>query len=476
MNRFSALLALAALAFTASRVSADIRLPGIFSEHAVLQRSRATTIWGWADPGEKVRASLGETLGEATADAEGKWRVSLDLSRAGREPSALRIEGKNAVTIPDVIVGEVWLTSGQSNMQLPLSATTGGLEEAKRSENPRLRWFAMETRGRAANPEEDAKGRWVVAGPGTSADCSAIAYYFGKILERDLDTSVGMILTAVGGSAIQTWMSPGAIEDHEDIKAALAKPAKKKLPPVLAPSLNFNRLIHPLAALSFQGVLWYQGEAHFSQGAFYASAFPALIRDWRRHFGKPELPFYFCQLPNLDKKTADANNAGWVAEVREAQDEGLAEPHTGEAVLIDVGAEDLHPPDKEVVARRLALLAEADVYGRRVECRGPRFQKIRRDGSKIIVEFADCPGGLTTKPLPEGAAALDPKSEVQGFALSNANGQWHWAQAKIRGNTTEVWSPEITEPAGVRYAWANNPTCNLYNKAGLPAAPFRSPR
>lgn len=448
---------------------AEVRLPAIFSEHAVLQRSGATAVWGWAEPGEKVVVTFGAATAKTAAGKDGRWRVSLDLSAAGTEATDLVVEGTNRVAAGDVVVGEVWLASGQSNMQLPLNATENGVAEAARSANAGLRWFAAETRDRFLKPQEDVAGRWFVAGPETSGNCSAVAYYFGREIGRELKQPVGLILTAVGGTTIQAWLSEQALAGDEVLRPASKAKKPKKMPPLATPSYYFNQLIHPFAALSLRGVLWYQGEAHFSQGAFYSRAFPALIRDWRRHFGKADLPFYFCQLPNVDKKTTDANDGGWVAEVREAQDAGLKEPNTGEAVLIDVGGEDLHPPNKEVVGSRLAALAKAGTYGMKVAAESPRFQSAKRDGGRMVVTFGHCRGGLVARALP-GV----PEGEVRGFAICGADGNWVWADAEILGETVAVSSPEVPEPVAVRYAWSNNPTCNLFNHAGLPVAPFRT--
>ena len=459
-------------AASAALARAEVSLPPIFSDHAVLQRSARTEVWGKAAPGEKVKVGFGPITAETAAGADGRWRVTLDLAAAGKEPQDLTVRGANALKIHDVLAGEGWLTSGQSNMQLPLNATDHWEREAAVSANPRLRWFQAESAKVFQPPQDEVAGHWVVAGPETSTTCSALAYYFGKTLVKDLDRPVGLILTAVGGTTIQSWMSEPAWD--ELTKSSPVPPKPKRPRPISTPGFYFNQLIHPLAGLTFQGVLWYQGEAHFSQGPFYSQAFPALIRDWRKTFGRADQSFYFCQLPNLDKKTPDPNAAGWVAEVREAQDTGLAEPHTGEVVLIDVGGEDLHPTNKEVVGQRLAALVERDSYGVKQVAEGPRFEKAVPQGNEMIVTFTHCDGGLEAHPFPEGTVLNTPGSEVQGFALSGTDGSWHWAKAMIKGHTVVLSSPDVPNPIAVRYAWANNPTCNLYNKAGWPAAPFRS--
>lgn len=459
--------------------SADVRLPAILSAHAVLQRSPQTVIWGWAEPGEKVAVSLDESPAHTVAGPDGRWKTVLDLTSTRQGPLELVVEGKNRLTVPDVLIGDVWLASGQSNMQFTLNATTGGVQEIARSANPLLRWFAGEHKPGYLESQEEVAGRWVIAAPGISGDCSGVAYYFGKKIQADLKVPVGLVLTAVGGTTIQSWMSKEVLEGDKELNPALNSAGKgtkprKNPPPQQIASFFFNQLIHPLARMRLRGVIWYHGESHFSQGPFYRRAFPALIRDWRRALGDADLPFYFCQLSNVDRKTPNPAMAGWVAEVREAQDAALQEPHTGEAVLIDAGGIDFHPLNKEIVGHRLAVLAEAGTYGLPVEAESPRFEAMTVEAGQIRLQFRGMAGGLVARALPKGESPNEPESEVQGFAICGSDRKWVWARAAIEGEAVKVWSPKILAPIAVRYAWANNPTCNLYNKAGFPAAPFRT--
>jgi len=473
--------------FSAVEGRGEVRLPAIFSPHAVLQRSAATVVWGWAAPGEEVRVTLGKVSATVTANAAGKWKVSLDLAQVEEGPWALTVTGRqpNGVSVlgmEDVLVGEVWMSSGQSNMQFTLNATTGGAAEMARAENPNLRWFLpAKTKPGYLPPQEALEGRWVVSSPETAGDCSGVAYYFGKKLQADLDAPVGLVLTAVGGTTIQAWMSDEALSSEPELqrvrdeaRAKLANGKKRKPRPEMAPSFFYNQLIYPLAGLTLRGVIWYQGEAHFNEGEFYRRAFPALIRDWRRMWQQPELPFYYCQLPNLDVKTPDPAMEGWVAGLREAQDSGLQEPQTGEAILIDAGGVDLHPPQKEIVGERLARLAEAGTYGRAVAAQSPRFASMDVVGGRLRIRFKSGAGGLAVRDLAKGTTPNVPESVVQGFAICGEDQRWHWARAEIDGDSVIVWSPEVTRPTAVRYAWGNNPTCNLYDQDELPAAPFRA--
>jgi sialate O-acetylesterase len=450
-------------------------LPAIFSDHAVLQKSGATAVWGWSDPGEKVMVAFGSESVDTTADAQGHWKATLDLTAASTDPQTLQVAGKNKLTVTDVVAGDVWLSSGQSNMQFTLNATTGGWDEIARSADPSLRWFMAKYQSTFLGPQDDVPGQWFVAGPGTSGDCSGVAYYFAKKLRADLHRPMGLVLTAVGGTTIQSWMSSDSL-NAPDVKNALdlAFPPKPNRKPQLTPSFFYNQLIAPLGNLSLHGVIWYQGEAHFNQGDYYRVAFPALIRDWRSLWHQSQLPFYYCQLPNMDKKTADANDVGWIAGLRKAQDAGLKEPQTGEAILIDVGGVEFHPPGKQVVGERLAQLAEAGTHGLPVAAQSPRYDSVTLNHDQVDVRFTNCPGGLVAADLPKDEALASPGSAVEGFALCGADGKWAWAQATIKGDTVEVSSPAVPQPIAVRYAWSNNPTCNLQNRNGLPAAPFQA--
>ena len=432
-------------------VRADVRLPAILTEHAVLQKSPATTVWGWSDPGEKITITLGNATTSAVGDAQGRWKTTLDLASTGPGPFVLKVQAKNQILESDVMVGDVWFSSGQSNMQFTLNATTDGAVEIAHSANSSLRWFMAKGQDGLVGPMEDVKGQWIVASPGSSGDCSGVAYYFGKKIQGDLRIPVGLVLTAVGGTTIQSWMSQEALA-IPTVKDALEKafPKKKRMQPQLVPSFFYNQLIRPLGNLSLRGVIWYQGEAHFNQGDFYRVAFPAMIEDWRALWHRPSLPFYYCQLPNIGDKTQDAGMEGWIAGLREGQDSGLAEPKTGEAILIDVGGVEFHPPAKKIVGERLALLAEAGTYGLPVQAQSPRFDSMSVQGDHLEVQFKDCPGGLVAGDLPKDVASPAPVHDVQGFAVCGTDGKWVWAQASIDGDKVEISSPAVQHPVAVR--------------------------
>lgn len=467
----------------ATAAHADVRLPAILSDHAILQKSPATQVWGTADPNEPITVQFTTAKATTTADAQGHWKTTLNLSAVDATPHDLTIQGKTAtITLHDILVGEVWLSSGQSNMQFTLNATTGGWDEIAKSANNNLRWFFAQPQQKFLEPQDDIAGHWIIASPETSGDCSGVAYYFAKEIQSATKSPVGLILTAVGGTTIQSWMSAQSLDTDPELSTmknhdlalvhslspdpavqVMKKKKKRTGPdPALISTWFYNQLIHPLAPCTIAGVIWYQGEAHFNQGDFYRKAFPLFIRDWRQTFAQ-EIPFYYCQLPNVDKKTPDPNNEGWVAGLRAAQDSGLTEPKTGEAILIDTGEEDLHPPNKEIVGHRLALLAEAGTYGMPVQAQSPRFDTMKIEGEKLIVHFKGATDGLQTNP--ENCPA-------QGFAIAGEDKKYHWATAQIEGEKVTLTSTKVPHPTQVRYAYSNNPTTNLVNKAGFPAAPF----
>lgn len=484
--------------------AAEVRMPAILSDHLVLKRGADTPVWGKAAPDEAIVVTLGEATARTVTGADGRWRVTLDLTGSPAGPLVLTVEGKNRIAINDVLIGEVWLASGQSNMAFRLKAATDAEKEIAGSANFQLRQFEV-ARAEEANPAEDCKGVWVVAGPETVGAFSAVAYFFAKRLQGELQIPVGIINASVGGTPCEAWTSPEAIQADPHLKAAreralaaLAAPplqdeqkgeAKRRKIPRRAqtePGCLFNGMISPLLPCALSGVIWYQGEANAKRAWQYRSAIPRMIQDWRNQWQRPDLPFYFCQLPNHYPKRAEPTNSLW-AELREAQSLALRLPHTGQAVLIDLGeAGDLHPPGKQGPGNRLAAIALANVYGRKITFSGPVYQAMKIEAGKIRLAFAHADDGLVAQPLPNtynvktkaGQTAPlvrnSPDSELEGFAICGSDHQWVWAEAKIDGESVLVWSDKISDPVAVRYAWADNPTCNLANGAGLPAAPFRT--
>ena len=651
---------------------AEVSLPSILSDHMILQRSAATAVWGKAAAGEKIKVTLGDLHAETAAGSDGRWKVNLNLSSAKEGPFDMLVEGTNRITVADVLVGEVWLCSGQSNMAYSLERSTGAAADIASSANPRLRQFRVDTRG-ANEPLENCKGHWVLSDPKTSAQFSAVGYYFAQNLQKTLNTPVGIVLSAWAGTVATAWISEDTLNadpelksildrglqqerDYPGLKAAyppamagwqslyersdrpsdadayaavqvpdqdwktvelpaklkdlglpdagavwfrkhvtlpaaphaavtidiggphdfdavywngqkigemtvenagglvdskrypipadqckagdnvlalrvftptqksgfswqpfvdlgttrsliatgwlaktefalpdLTSQARKDLPQIpSAPDSRsvgarlYNGMIAPLVPVSLAGVVWYQGEQDTGRPTpLYRKMLSGLITDWRAKWGS-KLPFLICQLPNYGAKTNAAGQSRW-ADIREAQLETVSTlPATAQTVLIDLGDENVHPPAKQPVGERLALTALGAFYKMTADYSGPVFSSLKVDGDKLVLTFTHADRGLVAKPLPARyqptalAPAIkdlilpSPNSQLQGFAVCGPDKKWIWAEARIAGSTVIVSSPSVPQPVAVRYAWADNPTCNLYGATGLPASPFEA--
>ncbi|MCC6416571.1 MAG: sialate O-acetylesterase [Opitutaceae bacterium] len=492
-------LALRVLLFSAM---AHPTLAPIFTDHAVLQRDQPVPVWGRAAPGEKITVTFrAQTIG-ATADADGRWIVYLAPMSAAIEPAELVVAGESTVTIRDVLVGEVWLVSGQSNMEWPLSSTPDAAKTIAAINQPFIRQLLITHTVADAPADTVASSGWQAATPASASAFSAVAWYFAAELQRKLGVPVGIINSSWGGTAIEAWIDARTLRAatawsgiEQRWRAGLAEfaersthhPAemlawqraedqaratktKNPLPwprvPIgpgtpYMPAGLFNAMIAPLQPYGLRGVLWYQGESDCGRPGEYAELFPAMIRAWRAQWGR-ELPFYFVQLPNYISP-GDASGHEW-AWLREAQTAALKLPATGMAVTIDCGdPDDIHPQNKPLVGRRLARLAESKLYGIASDWSGPRFASATREGSALRVRFTQVDTGLI-------AAGKPPQS----FLLAGADRVFHPATAAIERDTVLVTAPQVPEPVAVRYAWSNAPVANLFNGAGLPAAPFRS--
>ncbi len=481
----------------------EVKLPAIIGENMVLQQGRELPIWGWATPGEKVAVTLAGTGRSAEADANGSWLVRLPPMQAGG-PHELTVAGeKNTLTLKNVMVGEVWLCSGQSNMFWEVRKAAGAEQEIPAADYPDLRLFSV-TKKTAEKPLEDVRGRWSVCEPNAVANFSAVAYFFGRELllaKKDRHVPIGLIHSSVGGSAIELWMPQETLSEDPEFRAALAKyeeglesyqakkvkqfeealakwrteaeqakaegkgPPKEPSPPKPPPkgSVYFNGMIRPLAPFAIAGVIWYQGETNVEQAALYARLFPAMIASWRKVWGQGDFPFLFVQLANYKQRSVEPTDSDW-ARLREAQLAALAVPRTAMAVAIDIGdANDIHPADKQDVGKRLALAALGTVYGKDVVCSGPIFAGMKIKGNEAILSFKHVGSGLVAY----GDA-------LAGFAVAGADRRFVWARARIEGDQVIVSSKDVPRPVAVRYGWADNPECNLYNKEGLPASPFRT--
>ncbi len=502
LKRFRVLLILcAALVVTCQSVHADVSVPRIIGDNMVIQRGLAAPIWGKADPGEEVTITLGDQQATTTANDKGRWMVKVGPFEAGG-PHTLTIAGKNTLTFEDVIVGEVWVCSGQSNMQWSVRQSDAADAEIGQANFPNIRLFYVK-RTVAETPQEDVVGSWEHCTPWTVEGFSAVAYFFGWELYKAYGgVPIGLIHTSWGGTPSEAWTSREALEADPDVKPLLdywadevansearmaqyerrmeewkqaadearargEEPSKAPQRPwdqrtsPHRPASLYNAMIAPLLPYSIRGAIWYQGESNATRAYQYRDIFPMMIEDWRRAWGQEDFPFLFVQLANFHNW---ADPRSW-AELREAQLMALSLPNTGMAVTIDIGESyNIHPTNKQEVGRRLALAAQAIAYDDDLTCSGPVYDSMIIEGDKTRLRFKHVDDGLIAKGGP-----------LKWFTIAGDNRRFLWADAKIDGDTVVVHSDAIKYPVAVRYAWWDDPVgCNLYNEDGLPASPFRT--
>jgi sialate O-acetylesterase len=490
--------ALLAFCFAVSPAQADVRLPALLSDHMVLQQDLPVRVWGRAEPGETVTIAFQSQKTSTTADAEGKWALYLMPLQPGG-PFQMTVSGRNTLLINDVLIGEVWVGSGQSNMVWPVSRSNNSEQEIAQADFPKIRLFQVKLKV-ADQPADDVEGAWQLCGPGTVPNFSAVGYFFAREIHQRRRVPVGMIQSAWGGTPAQSWTSRPALEADPALKyvldewqqvladypaaqqrfekqfqewkqAAAAAKAEGKTPsaqPRLpvgpghqnTPAGLYNAMIAPLTRFAIRGVIWYQGESNANKlhALPYRRLFRAMIEDWRRAWSQGSFPFLFVQLANFQ------SNGLW-PELRESQLLTLALRDTAMAVTIDIGeSKDIHPKNKQDVGRRLALAARAIAYGENLVHSGPVFRQLTKEGSRLRLWFDHVGSGLEVR----GGGALT------GFTIAAKDGNFLPATATLDGNSLLVSNPEIKDPVAVRYAWADDPLCNLINKDGLPASPFRT--
>ena len=483
---------------------ADVKPHALFSDGMVLQQKMKVPVWGLADNDEKVTVVFQGQEVSATAK-HGRWQVTLSALKAGG-PFELTIAGKNTVTIKNVLVGEVWVCSGQSNMEWPLNAAANGPEAIAASKNPMIHLFNVQ-KATPEKPVASVNGAWTECGPGAVDSFSAVAYFFGRDLQKELNVPVGLIETAWGGTRAEAWMSratleslpetqhefkqlaeqtanyPKALEKYEaELKsyeeAAAKAKADNKEPPRKpqkpgnphqnpnAPSALYNGMIAPLLPYAIKGAIWYQGESNAGQAGKYEAIFSAMIRNWREDWGQGDFPFLLVQLAPFMKIEKQPTDPAW-ARLREAQLlTSMHLPRVGMAVITDVGDEkDIHPRRKEPVGHRLALAALSIAYGKKEIYPGPTYDNMKVEGNRTILRFHGLGGGLVAKDGP-----------LQGFTVAGEDHVFHNAEARIEDNAVIVTCEEVARPVAVRYGWANYPLGNLWNKLDLPATPFRTDR
>ncbi|MBL9170795.1 MAG: hypothetical protein JNN07_23890 [Verrucomicrobiales bacterium] len=476
---------------TTVTVQAEVRLHGLFSDHMVLQRNTSVPIWGWADEGEKVEVSFRKQK-VTTVAKDGKWMVKLSALEAGG-PDELRVRGRNEVVLQDVLVGEVWVASGQSNMEWSMRSSYQPETEIPKTTQPQLRLYTV-PKLKALTPTNNVPSSWKLCVPENTPTFSAVGYYFGRDLQQALQVPVGIIHSSWGGSPAEVWMSEQALAGNPRYKSEIldaypvalqryqnsltgwekerdaAKAAgtefkkNKPNPPYWRPTELYNGMIAPLIPYAIQGAIWYQGESNADRAEQYRSLFADMIRNWRQDWRHRNLAFHLVQLaPFRDYKPEPAEST-W-AELREAQ--WLATKNlrnVGMAVITDIGDQkDIHPKKKEPVGARLALAARRITYGEKLVHSGPEYRSMRKKKGAIVLSFDHVGKGL----MAQGG-------ELKGFAIAGKDRKFVWAQARIEGDRVVVSSPQVPEPEAVRYGWADFPVVNLWNVDGLPATPFRT--
>jgi sialate O-acetylesterase len=614
---------------------AEVSLPKIFSDNMVMQQDRPVRIWGWADEGEKVTVSFnGQTI-KSTSDKNGNWQVKLESMPAGG-PYKMTVQAKNKIEFRNILIGEVWICSGQSNMEWTVSNSNNVDQEIANADHPDIRLFTVK-RALSSVPKEDLlEGEWQICNSSTIERFSAVGYFFGRELNKSLDVPIGLINTSWGGTVSETWTSRGTIEKFSEFSDKLAELEKTDLeklydaairelregdgdlgmnekwymhssvpaywqkmtipqrweaaglkdldgivwfikeitlteeeaakglilhlgpvdnsdntyingiqvgsieripdkvreykvaPEVLKsgknifcvrvtdygggggiwgkqdevyyvigdnkrislagewsyqigrsempkivlvgpnsyPTLLYNAMINPLIPFTIKGAIWYQGESNAGRAYQYRDIFPAMITDWREHWGQGDFPFLYVQLANFKKAPEEPGDSDW-AELREAQTMALKLPNTGMAVIIDIGeADNIHPRNKQDVGYRLAQNAKKIGYGQDIVYTGPLYKSMKTEGTKIRISFSNIGSGLMIK---------DRYGYLKGFSMAGKDKKFVWAKAYIDGDDVYVFSDAIEKPVAVRYGWADNPDdVNLYNKEGFPASPFRT--
>jgi sialate O-acetylesterase len=474
----------------------------------VLQKDMQVPIWGKADPGETVIIHpewQAETV-KTQADQAGKWQIKLKTPHAPG-PFTISIKGNNEIIIKNVLIGEVWFCSGQSNMDMPVGNVNqwfkGAInyqQERAEANYPKIRLFKVPATS-SEQIKDDCIGSWSQCDSNSVWEFSAVGYFFGRELHNRLNVPVGMIMSAFGGTPAESWTSIDALRaefkdllerqhneflktqpeyqkqletwEAEKAKAKAegkAEPARPSEPIVLwkqwQPGSLYNAMVAPIIPYGIKGAIWYQGESNGDRGYQYRTLFPAMIKNWRDKWQEGEFPFYYVQIANFQQPAKDPGDNEW-AELREAQTMTMkALKNVGMAVSIDIGeTNDIHPSNKQDVGKRLAFWALDKTYGiKDVVYSGPIYKSMKIEGNKIRLFFDYLGGGLIAK-----------SGKLKQFAIAGADKKFVWADAEIDGDSVIVYSDKVAEPAAVRYAWAMNPEgCNLYNKAGLPASPFRT--
>ncbi|MCA9084660.1 MAG: sialate O-acetylesterase [Planctomycetaceae bacterium] len=477
---------------------AELKMSSVFGDHMVLQQKAPVRIWGWTKPGQSVSVSLADKSGVTTADGDGRFELSLEPVEVGG-PYTLAVKADETREFQDVLVGEVWLCSGQSNMQWPVASSNDADLEILTANYPQIRLITVPQVG-TQEPQNDFNGAWAACTPETVRDFSAVGYYFGRQLHQTLNVPIGLIDNSWGGSACEAWVRRDLLEKDEkyapllerwaqiertsDYEADLAAyrkrleqwnvdkkgnrpaPPRDQLKGQHRPANLYNGVLKPILGYTIQGAIWYQGESNAGRAYQYRDLFPLMIQSWRDEWRQGDFPFYWVQLADFKSETDTPGDSDW-AELREAQTMTMSRlPNTGEAVILNLGeAADIHPMNKQDVALRLSRWALANEYDLSLVFRSPLYREMKVADGRVLLDFDHVGGGLDTFDV----------REPLGFAIAGEDQKFVTAEARIVDNDTiEVWSKDVAAPVAVRYAWADNPVCNVQNRNGLPLTPFRT--
>ncbi len=508
----AAFLSLTAAAF------GEVKLNNIFSDNMVVQRDQPVRVFGSAAPGEAVTVTFLDKSAETKAGENGRWRVDLPAVATPGGSHTLTVKGTNAVTLKNIAVGEVWICSGQSNMEWAMNSTLNAKEEIAAADHADIRLFNVPGHISLPAPAANTPGAWQLCNPGSVPGFSAVGYFFGQKLHKEIGVPIGLIGTNWGGTRIEPWTPPVGFKSVPELadyakKVAALSPAtpegkaaysayldrvgqwvegaRGKLAdgkplgnPPGPPNFNsvqgattiYNGMVHGLAPFSVRGAIWYQGESNAGDGEGYAAKKRALVKGWRSVFENDSLAFYWVQLANFQQPTDNPAGGGW-GPVREGQRRALDLPHSGMAVIIDVGeARDIHPRNKQDVGRRLARWPLNKLYGKKdLVHSGPLYREMKIEGDKISIHFDHVGGGLMLGKKEGLEPTVPGEGKLNRFSIADKDGNWHWADAVIDGETVVVSAEGVVAPTAVRYAFESNPVgANLYNKEGLPASPFRT--
>jgi sialate O-acetylesterase len=496
--RFSVAIGLVfgSVAGPSNSVHAELKLPNIFSDHMVLQQGQENKIWGTAVPAEKISISIAGKTVETQADAKGSWSAKLPALSAANPPLKLTVKGSEPKTAPidivDVLMGEVWICSGQSNMQWSMAQSNDADLERLASALPEVRMINFPQIGSQDPIWSHDDRKWAVSGPGTIDKFSAVGYFFARQIHQTTGVPIGMINNAWGGSAAEAWVNRDLMKSNsrfngllnrwvanEEKFAALSakqdrseaenkelEGLKNQMRGNARPGNIYNGVLKSHIGYGIKGAIWYQGESNAGRAYQYRELFPFMIQNWRREFGQGDFPFYWVQLADYQAEKAEPGDSDW-AELREAQTMAMdALPNSGQAVIVDIGeGKDIHPKNKVDVGRRLARWALAKQYDQPIDYQSPRYESMEKAEGSIVLKF---------KHTGPGWRPFD-VAELRGFTIAGDDKKFYNAEAKIlKDNRIQVSSPSVPNPVSVRYAWAQNPICNVFSSNGLPLTPFRT--